>query len=133
MNSFVITPRDREVLDLLEEGLGNQEIAERLSIAPRTVKAHIGKLCLRAGITEGRKRVVLLNLLNMPQLDQNRLIELTPQLRRVVEKVVVDGKTNSQIAADLGVKEDTIKVYLSAIFDKIGASTRLELRKMVTL
>lgn len=54
-----ITRRDEEVLDLLVEGCSNKEIAEQLNISPRTVKQHLRTLFLRAGITDGRKRVKL--------------------------------------------------------------------------
>jgi DNA-binding NarL/FixJ family response regulator len=36
-----LTPREREVLDLISEGLNNQEIAERLVIEVGTVKNHV--------------------------------------------------------------------------------------------
>lgn len=36
-----LSPREREVLGLLAEGLGTQEIARRLSISPATVRNHI--------------------------------------------------------------------------------------------
>jgi len=35
------------------------DVAEQLHISPRTVKQHLRTLFLRAGITEGRKRVKL--------------------------------------------------------------------------
>ncbi len=35
-----LTNREREVLQLMAEGLGNQEISARLSISPRTVEIH---------------------------------------------------------------------------------------------
>ena len=54
-----ITPRDEEVLRLLAQGCSNKEIAGSLHISPRTVKQHLRTLFLRAGITEGRKRVKL--------------------------------------------------------------------------
>lgn len=36
-----MTPREREVIDLIGEGLSNKEIAESLSIATHTVKSHV--------------------------------------------------------------------------------------------
>ena len=36
-----MTPREREVIDLIAEGLGNKEIATRLTIATDTVKSHV--------------------------------------------------------------------------------------------
>ena len=36
-----MTPREREVINLIAEGLGNKEIATRLHIATHTVKSHV--------------------------------------------------------------------------------------------
>ena len=59
LDAIKITPRDEEVLRLLVQGCSNKEIAGQLKISPRTVKQHLRTLFLRAGITEGRKRVKL--------------------------------------------------------------------------
>jgi DNA-binding NarL/FixJ family response regulator len=59
LKAIKITPRDGEVLKLLAQGCSNKEIAGQLQISPRTVKQHLRTLFLRAGITEGRKRVKL--------------------------------------------------------------------------
>jgi DNA-binding NarL/FixJ family response regulator len=59
LDAIKITPRDGEVLRLLAQGCSNKEIAEHLNISPRTVKQHLRTLFLRAGITDGRKRVKL--------------------------------------------------------------------------
>ena len=49
--AVTMTPREREVVALIGEGLSNKEIAERLSIALHTVKSHVHnvleKLALR--------------------------------------------------------------------------------------
>lgn len=45
-----ITPREREILQMLVEGLSNKEIAQRLALRTQTVKNHVSrllnKLCL---------------------------------------------------------------------------------------
>jgi len=40
-NSIQLTNREREIVDLISEGLGNKEIAEHLHIATYTVKSHV--------------------------------------------------------------------------------------------
>jgi DNA-binding NarL/FixJ family response regulator len=46
-----LTPREREVLTLLGEGLSNQDIARRLALAERTVKAHVSNLFAKLSVT----------------------------------------------------------------------------------
>jgi DNA-binding NarL/FixJ family response regulator len=41
LTSVRMTPREREVINLIAEGLGNKEIARRLNIATHTVKSHV--------------------------------------------------------------------------------------------
>lgn len=65
-----ITPRDEQVLDLLVQGCSNKEIAEQLHISPRTVKQHLRTLFLRAGITQGRKRVKLATAIYQKEQEQ---------------------------------------------------------------
>jgi pimeloyl-ACP methyl ester carboxylesterase/DNA-binding CsgD family transcriptional regulator len=45
-----LSPREREVLALITEGLGNAEIAERLSISEKTVRNHVSNLFDKLGV-----------------------------------------------------------------------------------
>jgi DNA-binding NarL/FixJ family response regulator len=47
-----LTTREQEVLDLLAEGLANKQIARRLGIAEKTVKAHLTSVFQRIGVTD---------------------------------------------------------------------------------
>ena len=47
-----LTDREREVLLLVKAGLSNKQIARRLSITERTVKAHLTKVFQRLGVTD---------------------------------------------------------------------------------
>jgi two-component system nitrate/nitrite response regulator NarP len=51
---------------------------------------------------------------------------LTPRERELID-LVRQGLRNRDIATRLGVTEGTVKVYLHAIFDKIGVDNRTEL------
>ncbi len=46
-----VTPREREVLELLMEGRSNREIASSLKIDEVTVKAHLGRMLRKAGVS----------------------------------------------------------------------------------
>ena len=50
---------------------------------------------------------------------------LSPQERRVLD-LVVQGKTNKEIGAALGLSEKTVKNYLSNAFQKLGISRRVQ-------
>ena len=45
-----LTPREKEVLDLLCEGLGNGEIAGRLVISEKTAKVHVSHILEKLGV-----------------------------------------------------------------------------------
>ena len=45
-----LSPRETEVLRLVAEGLANKQIARRLGITERTVKAHVGSVFRRIGV-----------------------------------------------------------------------------------
>ena len=45
-----LSPREREVLLLITEGLGNAQIAERLSISEKTVRNHVSNLFDKLGV-----------------------------------------------------------------------------------
>jgi DNA-binding CsgD family transcriptional regulator len=51
---------------------------------------------------------------------------LTPRERQILEMVVA-GHANKEIARACSVTEQTIKHHLTRVFDKTGASTRVEL------
>lgn len=47
-----VTPREREVLDLLSEGLANRAVAERLGISTRTAQKHVENLFKKFNVHE---------------------------------------------------------------------------------
>ena len=47
-----LTPREREVLSLVAEGLPNKSIARRLGISEKTVKSHVGAVFSALGVAD---------------------------------------------------------------------------------
>jgi ATP/maltotriose-dependent transcriptional regulator MalT len=59
----MITSRQREVVELVAQGLSNDEVAHALGISPRTVKAHCDVLRQKLGINRRRQIPVAFRLL----------------------------------------------------------------------
>ncbi len=55
----VLSPREREVLSLLSEGLSNRDVAERLGISRHTAKFHVNAILDKLGATTRTEAVVL--------------------------------------------------------------------------
>ncbi|WNG32722.1 response regulator transcription factor [Archangium violaceum] len=53
-----LTPREREVLTLLAEGLSNKAIAERLDISEHTAKFHVNAVLTKLGVQRRTEAVV---------------------------------------------------------------------------
>jgi DNA-binding NarL/FixJ family response regulator len=53
-----LTPREREVLDLVTLGLPNKRIASRLGIAERTVKHHVSAIMRKRGVRSRMRLIV---------------------------------------------------------------------------
>jgi DNA-binding NarL/FixJ family response regulator len=54
-----LTPREREVLSLVAEGLSNDEIAGRLFLSPLTTKTHASRIMTKLGARDRAQLVVM--------------------------------------------------------------------------
>lgn len=54
-----LTDREREVLELLVEGLNNPEIAERLTVTRSTVKSHVSNILSKLGVSNRTEAVTV--------------------------------------------------------------------------
>ena len=55
-DQVVLSPRERDVLDLLADGCSNRQIADRLFIAETTVKGYVATFWANWGSTPGCRR-----------------------------------------------------------------------------
>jgi two-component system, NarL family, response regulator DevR len=61
-----LSPREREILTLIGEGLTNREIGKKLYLSEKTVKNHISRLLAKLGVQRRVQAAVIAS-----QLDQN--------------------------------------------------------------
>ena len=54
-----LTPREREVLELIGRGFPNKRIARELEVSEKTVKAHVGHVFAKLGVTDRTQAAVV--------------------------------------------------------------------------
>jgi NarL family two-component system response regulator LiaR len=54
-----LTPREREVLELIGRGYPNKRIARRLEVSEKTVKTHVGHVLAKLGVTDRTQAAVV--------------------------------------------------------------------------
>jgi len=58
-------------------------------------------------------------------------VQLTPR-ELVTLRLMADGKSNKEIASELGISERTVKTHLGHLFEKLGVASRTEAVKIAT-
>jgi len=53
-----LTPRERQVLELIGRGFPNKRIASELGISVKTVKTHVGHVLAKLGVTDRTQAAV---------------------------------------------------------------------------
>jgi FixJ family two-component response regulator len=61
---------------------------------------------------------------------KDRYVQLTPRQRQIVKKII-EGKLTKQIAAELSLSENTIKVHRRRIMERMGATNTATLVRMI--
>ncbi len=64
-NAAGLTPRQVEVLALVAQGLSNADIAERLTLSPKTVDHHVSALLDKLGVASRGQAAAMAHRLNL--------------------------------------------------------------------
>ena len=57
-----LTPREKQVIELVREGMTTKQIAGRLNLSPRTIEIYRAKGCEKLGIKSVREQLESLNI-----------------------------------------------------------------------
>ena len=129
-------PRQHAVLQLVVEGLTNDQIGQRLGTSAQTAKNHIAVIYKKLGArnrAHATRLVLEFGLLDRPPLEippaQQRTRReprglLTKRQRDVLE-LLTQGLEQPQIAQRLGVAPSTVKEHVRALYSKLGVHNRL--------
>uniref|UniRef100_UPI0037C92ECD response regulator transcription factor n=1 Tax=Mycolicibacterium phlei TaxID=1771 RepID=UPI0037C92ECD len=69
-HALVLTARETQILRMVEMGLSNREIAERLCIAVHTVKNHMHSLLTKLGVSSRGEAAALCRMNGIADADQ---------------------------------------------------------------
>ena len=124
-------PGDEEGRQLLAKGAGgyahaqsSPEVLERMLQSMASGNIWLGRSLLQRLLSDVGQRLPPVT----PQArdDAAWAAGLTPREQAVAELAAL-GKSNIDIAAELGITERTVRAHLSATFEKLGTSDRLQL------
>ncbi len=122
-----LSPREKEVLELLATGLGAQSISDRLDISAHTVRAYLKGIYLALGVDGHDGAVAKFRLYERPALESSQAMiptrrsvgKLTDQDDKIL-RILSDGLNRGEIAKRIGVTEGTLRNYISKIYNALG-------------
>jgi non-specific serine/threonine protein kinase len=132
-----LTPREREILDLMSRRLSDAEIAARLVITTRAVETHVARVLAKLGAATRRDAAaaaarlfgeapVELGLRAIPargaRVDAG-VAALTPRELDVLHQLL-DGRSDRDIANALFISRRTASKHVEAILAKLGVQSR---------
>lgn len=128
MPSPYLTARERQVLDLMNAGLSNGEIAKKLGVTLRSADSYVTNVRTRIGGAtrfDVVQRAREMKLVKTPKSGGLQEIALTPFRLRVLE-LAAQHLTNTQIGRKLRRKLDAVTDALKYTRAKLGVKTTTE-------
>jgi DNA-binding CsgD family transcriptional regulator len=113
----LLTVRERDIALLLTEGLSQYEISRKLSITSGEVGAHIKTIQEKVGFMGDPDPVISAAAVKY------KLTKRETDMLRCLLK----GMSNDEIAAELFLSEETVKIHVRNLLKKINIKTRLNI------
>ena len=131
-----LTPRERQVMDLVVTGKLNKQVAGELSISEVTVKAHRGKMMrkmMAVSLADLVNMAVRLRPPSVPDVScgdvRDRYVSLSRREQEVMT-LIVSGRLNKEIGGQLGISEITVQAHRGRVMRKMMATSLAGLVKM---
>lgn len=112
------TPRERTVFELLQQGLTDAAIADRLGIGLRSAETYASRVLNKAGIQRAHLA---------PAVRGRDTSGLTRRERQIAD-LLRRGLSNAEIADSLAIGVRTAETHVSEILRKLGKRSRKDLR-----
>lgn len=158
VEQYKLTPREAEIFSLLlDNDATNKDVAGELLLSVRVLERYVSSIYEKVGVSG---RIALLNVyygktdavtvdvaamqaekasvLRVSPIPKERLESmslkygLTRRETELLEQVCLR-KTNEDIAAALGISENTVKFHLKNLMKKLSVSSRTEIREMLDI
>jgi DNA-binding NarL/FixJ family response regulator len=122
-----LTPRQREVLQLVADGLSTRRIAEQLWLSPATVRNHVRAVLVGLGAHTRLEAVATAHRLG---LLRERPPGAPPPLlttrQNEVLVLLVAGLSTRSMAGRLGLSPSTVRNHVASLTGVLGVHSRLE-------
>lgn len=112
IEDIVVTPREKDVIELLCEGFTYKEIAKMLFISETTVKTHINNIMPALGVNEKHQIVVYVKKYGFPDVGSRKKVNIEE-----VKKLISQSLSVGQIQERLKISCSTINRVKSILIE----------------
>lgn len=111
----MLSNREMEVLELMADGLSNEEIENKLYIAEGTLKKHIQSIYRKLGVNN-KTNAVVHYLKNIAEIEQTYVfVDWRDQHSEQLAELFQEGKSVPQISEIMGLPQTAIRQRLESL------------------
>lgn len=127
-----LTGREKDAVRSLLQGMTAQSAAKAMGVSPSSVGSYRGRAYEKLGVASGRELIVLLQARSESSSFKERLKDKgLSETQAGVCSLIAEGKTTSEIAADLGVAAGTVNSARAYGYQLLHIHSREELVELL--